>query len=155
MRKIAFWVIGLFIAVTAAYAVADEAASLPKDLQGYKHIGSLVIPDRKSPLFGIHHFYMNKKGLEAFEKGKPYPAGTVIVGAVYEAATNAEGAINEGKKLFHTFMKKDPKGKDTGGWIFAAFATDGRKIEKDVKADCFICHSAVKESDYVFSKPLK
>ena len=52
-------------------------------------------------------------------------------------------------------MKKDPAATETGGWIFAAFAPDGKKVEKDVKKDCFTCHTAVKDSDYVFSKPLK
>jgi hypothetical protein len=101
---------------------------------------------------------MNKKGLEAFEKGGPYPDGTIIVGGVYEVVTTGEGALNEGKKLFQTYMRKDSRAKeakDTGGWIFAAFSPDGKLMEKDVKKDCFECHRAVKDSDYVFSKPLK
>jgi hypothetical protein len=98
---------------------------------------------------------MNKKGQPAFEKGAAYPDGTIITGAVYEIVTTPEGAMNEGKKLFQTYMRKDKSAKETGGWVFAAFTPEGKLIQKDVKTDCFACHTAVKDSDYVFSKPLK
>lgn len=149
--------IGIFTAVLVLASVTAWAgeAALPKDLASYRHVGSLIIPDKNSPLFGIHHFYMNKKGLPSFEKGAAYPDGTIFVGQVYEVVTTPEGAMNEGKKLFQTYMRKDKSAKETGGWIFAAFTPDGKPIQKDVKTDCFACHTAVKDSDYVFSKPLK
>jgi len=143
-----------FVASLASGAVAGDLA-LPKDKDTYKHIGSLIIPDKTSPLFGIHHFTMNKKALGAFEKGTAYPDGSIIVGSVYEVVTTPEGIINEGKKQFYTYMQKDKAARETGGWMFAAFAPDGKKVEKDAKKDCFACHTAVKDSDYVFSKPLK
>jgi hypothetical protein len=146
--------LGLVMALTALPSAAAEL-SLPKDADSYKHVGSLVIPDKSSPLFGIHHFYLNKTGQAAFEKGAAYPKGSIFVGRVYEAVTTPDGALNEGKMLFQTYMKKDASAKDTGGWIFAAFTPDGKQIQKDPKADCFACHTAVKESDFVFSKPLK
>jgi hypothetical protein len=154
MKKLVGISVAAVVLASAIAVWADEAA-LPKDLDSYRHIGSLIIPDKNSPLFGIHHFSMNKKGLPAFEKSAAYPEGTIIVGAVYEVATTPEGAMNEGKKLFHTYMKKDKSAKETGGWIFAAFTPDGKLIQKDVKTDCFACHTAAKDSDYVFSKPLK
>ena len=152
MKKILGFIV--VMAITASAAWAGEV-SLPKDLPAYKHIGSLIIPDKNSPLFGIHHFYMNKTGQAAFEKGGAYPKGTIIVGKVYEVATSAEGAMNEGAMRFQTFMKKDAAAKDTGGWLYAAFAPDGKQVQKDVKTDCFACHASVKDADYVFSKPLK
>lgn len=153
MKKLIVLTLALVLAAAGSVWAAE---ALPKDLAKYKHIGSLIIPDKNSPLFGIHHFSMNKKGLEAFKKGKAYPDGSVIVGQVYEVVTTPEGAMSEGKKLFNTYMRKDAKkAKDTGGWVFAAFAPDGKQIEKDVKKDCFGCHTAVKDSDYVFSKPLQ
>jgi hypothetical protein len=155
MKKLfGFLLTVVFIAALASDAGAGDAA-LPKDLGTYKHIGSLIIPDKNSPLFGIHHFTMNKSALEAFEKGTAYPDGAIIVGSVYDVVTTPEGIINEGKKQFYTYMQKNKAAKDTGGWTFAAFAPDGKKVEKDVKKDCFECHMAVKDTDYVFSKPLK
>ncbi len=143
----------------AAWAETKKGVILPKGWMTYKFIGSLIITDKQSPLFGIHHFYMNKKGIETFiNKGGPYPDGTMIVDAVYEAVTGAGGMINEGKKLFYPVMIKDSnadEAKETGGWIFAAFDPDGKPMQMDVKKGCFECHSAAKDSDYVFSKPLK
>jgi hypothetical protein len=142
----------------ATWAETKKGAMFPKDWMTYKFIGALIITDQKSPLFGIHHFYMNKKGLETFKKGGAYPDGTIIVDAVYEAVMSQGGMINEGKKLFYPVMIKDSKGKEakeTGGWIFAAFDPDGKPIQMDVKKGCFECHASVKDSDYVFSKPLK
>jgi Cytochrome P460 len=153
MKKI-FGILTAMVLILVSAAWAGEV-SLPKDLPSYKHAGSLIIPDKNSPLFGIHHFYLNKTGQAAFEKGAAYPKGTIFVGKVYEAVTTPEGALNEGKMLFQTYMKKDASAKDTGGWIFAAFTPDGKQIQKDPKVDCFACHTAAKDSDYVFSKPLK
>ena len=152
-RFVGFVIAAAFVAVAASGAGAGDVA-LPKDRGTYKHVGSLIIPDKSSPLFGIHHFTMNKKALDAFEKGKTYPDGAIIVGSVYEVVTTPEGIINEGKKQFYTYMRKQAAAKDTGGWVFAAFAPDGKKVEKDVKKDCFECHTAVKDNDYVFSRPL-
>jgi hypothetical protein len=154
MKKLVSLFAVAFVLASVITAWAGEAA-LPKDLDSYKHIGSLIIPDKNSPLFGIHHFTMNKKGRTAFEKSTAYPEGTIIVGSVYEVVTTPEGAMNEGKKLFFTYMRKDKSAKETGGWQFAAFAPDGTLVKKDVKTDCFACHTSVKDSDYVFSKPLK
>ena len=153
MKKI----FGFAIALTMVAAVAAWAGdvALPKDMATYPHVGSLIIPDKSSPLFGIHHFTMNKTAFKAFEQGTAYPDGAIIVGSVYEVVTTPEGIINEGKKQFFTYMQKDASARDTGGWVFAAFAPDGKKVEKDVKKDCFACHTAVKDNDYVFSKPLK
>ncbi len=151
-----------FLTIIMALAITASAASLaaggtafPEDYTTFRHIGSLIIPDKTSPLFGIHHFYMNEPGKQAFEKGRTLPESTEIVGAVYEAMISPEGIINEGKKEFYTYMKKDALAEDTGGWQFAAFAPDGRQLEMDVKNGCFACHLAAKDSDYVFSKPLK
>jgi len=149
--------IGVIVAI--GWAQAKKAVTLPKDWRTYKHIGSLIITDKANALFGIHHFYMNKTGLDAFNKGMPYPDGTIIVDTVYDVVASPDGKmLNEGKMLFMPYMKKNAKAaetKETGGWIFAAFAPEGKQIEKDPKKDCFECHAAVKDSDYVFSKPLK
>jgi cytochrome P460 len=156
MKK-GFNMLAALVVVLALMALPTAAAelSLPKDAGSYRHVGSFIISDKNSPLFGIHHFYLNKTGEAAFEKGTAYPTGTIFIGRVYEAETTPDGALNEGKMLFQTYMKKDPSAKDTGGWIFAAFTPDGKQIPKDPKTDCFACHTPAKDSDYVFSKPLK
>ena len=154
MKKLAGIVIASFILASAIIARAGEE-TLPKDLDSYTYTGSLIVPDKNSPLFGFFHYYMNAKGLAAFKKGDPYPDGTIIVGKVYEVVSSPVGGMIEGKRLRYSYMKKDMSAKETGGWIFAAFSADGKFIQKDVKAACFGCHMAAKDSGYVFSKPLE
>jgi len=154
MKKLAGIVIASFIIASSITAWAGEEA-LPKDLDFFTYTGSLVIPDKNSPLFGFFHYSMNEIGLAAFKKGGPYPDGTIIVGKVYEVVTSPVGGMIEGKRLRYSYMKKDLSAKETGGWIFAAFSADGKFVQKDVKTACFACHMAARDSGYVFSKPLE
>src|SRR5512147_627492 len=132
MKKLAGLVMASFIFASAITTWAGEEA-LPQDLDSYTYTGSLVIPDKNSPLFGFFHYYMNKKGLAAFKKGGPYPDGTIIVGRVYEVATSPIAGMIEGKMLRYSYMRKDMSAKETGGWIFDVFSPDGKLIQKDVK----------------------
>ena len=158
MKKKALVTIIVF-AIMAAFTLAVSAdtkkgMAFPKDWGTYRHIGSLVITDKSHALFGIHHFYINKTGLKAFEKGEKYPDGTIIFDAVYDI--KQDGAIlNEGKTAFFPVMKKNSKMKETGGWEWAAFGPDGTRLDKDPKKDCFSCHESMKDNDFVFSRPLK
>lgn len=127
---------------------------LPKDLESFKLVGSLVIPDKLNSLFGVHHFFLNDKGMAAFRKSGSYPEGTIFVATVYEVEDQG-GPLNKGKLLFDTYMEKNKQTVDTGGWIFAAFSTEGELVQKDAKKDCFEYHAPQKASDYVFSKPLE
>ncbi len=112
-----------------------------------------MIPDKASPLFGIHHFYLNDMGMAAFKKSRSYPEGTIFVGKVY-AADDQKGALNEGKMRFYTYMEKNRKRADTGGWV-RRLLPEGTFLEKDVKKECFDCPTSRKDADYVFSKPPK
>ena len=144
MKKLAGMFAAAFVLALVVTTWAGEAA-LPKDLDSYTHTGSLVIPDKNSPLFGFFHYYMNNKGLTAFKKGGPYPEGTIIVGKVYDIVTSPAGGMIEGKILRYSYMKKDVSAKETGGWIFAAFSPERKFIQKDVKTTCFACHMAAKD----------
>ncbi|HEX9138058.1 MAG TPA: cytochrome P460 family protein, partial [Nitrospirota bacterium] len=117
MRKLKGVVIVSFILTFTITSWAGDEA-LPKDLDSYTYTGSLVIPDKNSPLFGFFHYYMNNKGLTAFKKGDPYPEGTIIVGKVYDVVTSPAGGMIEGKILRYSYMRKDMSAKETGGWIF-------------------------------------
>ena len=141
------------LAVTVS-AETKKGMAFPKDWETYRHIGSLIITDKDQPFQGIHHFYMNQKGLATFEKGGMYPDGTIIVDAVYEVVDSG-GILNEGKHAFYPVMAKNAKMKETGGWEWYAFGPDGAMLEKDPKKDCLVCHESAKDSDYVLSKPLK
>ncbi|MGE5809013.1 MAG: cytochrome P460 family protein [Nitrospirota bacterium] len=157
MKKVFIVTMAISFTLAALVAVSSgtqKGMTLPKDWPTYRHIGSLIVTDKDHPLHGIHHFYMNKKGLAAFEKGGNYPDGTVIVDSVYEIVDNG-GILNEGKLAFFPVMKKNSKMKETGGWEWYAFSADGKMLDKDPKKDCLGCHEDAKDRDYVLSKPLQ
>lgn len=143
--------ISLFIA-TFSIAEMKKGVSLPKGWRSFTHVKSMVIPDKSHSLYGFHHIYVNKKGIETLKKGGTYPQGALFIGVFYDVVTEKDGSISQGKKLFYVYMKKDKTAKETGGWRYAAFDPDGKYLEKDVKKECYECHTAVKDSDYVFSK---
>lgn len=147
----------------AAYAKApaSRAQGLPEDLDEYEHINSIVVPDPESPVMGFHHFYMNGTGLETFQAAKDdveFPAGTVIVGKVYQPQRTEDGAYKEGKLLAYTLMRKAPNSpttEDTGDWQFAKFDPQGKPVKIDPVADCFHCHKPHAATNYVISDPLE
>ncbi|MCX7794281.1 MAG: cytochrome P460 family protein [Thermodesulfovibrionales bacterium] len=153
MKKIAiFLLILLVLSLSVSFAKMNKGISLPKEWRNFIHVKSMVIPDKNHGLYGFHHIYVNKKGLETLKKGGMYPEGTIFIGVFYDVVTERDGSINQGKKLFYVYMKKDKRATETGGWRYAAFDPDGKYLEKDVKKECYDCHTAAKDSDYIFSK---
>ncbi len=154
MRKLFALFIGTIfvLSATITFATMGKGISLPRGWRTFVHVKSMVIPDKSHGLYGFHHIYVNQKGLDALKKGDMYPEGTIFIGVFYDVVTEKDGSINQGKKLFYVLMKKDKKATDTGGWRYAAFGPDGKYLEKDVKKECYECHTAAKDSDYVFSK---
>lgn len=151
-RLTLFFVIVFLLGSTVSLAETRKGISLPKGWRHFVHVKSMVIPDKSHGLYGFHHIYVNMKGLGTLKKGGMYPEGTMFVGVFYDVVTEKDGSINQGKKLFYVFMKKDKTATDTGGWRYAAIDSDGKYLEKDVKKECYECHTAVKDNDYIFSK---
>lgn len=154
MRKVfVFFVFIAFVLVTTvSFGAMRKGISLPKGWRHFVHVKSMVIPDKSHGLYGFHHIYVNMKGLETLKKGGMYPEGSMFVGVFYDVVTEKDGSINQGKKLFYVCMKKDKTATDTGGWRYAAFDPEGKYLEKDVKKECYECHTAAKDTDYIFSK---
>ncbi|MFN3396046.1 MAG: cytochrome P460 family protein [Thermodesulfovibrionales bacterium] len=154
MRKVLMLIVLAFftLVATLSFAAMGKGISLPKGWRHFVHVKSMVIPDKSHGLYGFHHIYVNMKGLGTLKKGGTYPEGTMFVGVFYDVVTEKDGSISQGKKLFYVCMKKDKTATETGGWKYAAFDPDGKYLEKDVKKECYECHTAVKDSDYIFSK---
>jgi hypothetical protein len=161
MKRTIFVMVVLCGLLPVAWATSQGDLRLPKNASDYEHINTLFVPDEKLPVFGIHHFYMNDKGLPTFSKSQgkvTYPDGTIILGRVYDVVLRDDAGFEEGKLLAYTYMEKDkdnPMTKVTGGWIFAKFSPDGKRMDINPAADCFPCHAPLSQSDFVFSDPLK
>jgi len=96
----------------AAVAAAPRGAAVayPEGYREWTHLKSMAIVSQEHPLFeafgGIHHVYVNRKGLAAARAGGPYPDGSVLVFDLL-AAERADGAYTEGARRFIGVMAKD------------------------------------------------
>ncbi|MCS7171162.1 MAG: cytochrome P460 family protein [Aquificaceae bacterium] len=138
-------------------ALAEVLKVAPEKYRSWNHVKSMVIFDQKHPLFnpfsGVHHVYVNDKGLEAVKKEgeRKFPDGTVIAIVFYEHVLD-KGAYVEGAKRIEAFMVKDSKKyKSTDGWGYFAYDGKGNSLVKDMAKDCHACHAQVKDRDFVFS----
>ena len=154
---IVFSAFSVLIIFTIVFAQEAAKVSYPTGYRDWAHVKSMLIFDQKHPLFnpfgGLHHIYVNGKGLNTYKEGGPFPDGSIIVFDLLEANLE-QGAYLEGSQKFVGVMQKDSKKfKETGGWGFDAFEKDTKSsFVKDGGKSCFGCHAAQKDKDYVFSK---
>ncbi len=134
---------------------AADPVPYPEGYRRWAHVKSMVIQPGH-PLFeafgGIHHIYANPKALTAYQKGTPFPDGSVIVFDLLEAKTE-NGALVEGARKVVGVMFKDRKRyASTGGWGFEGFKGDTQERVVQDMNQCFGCHMSAKDTDYVFSR---
>ncbi len=153
---------GVFILFSALSAgSAGDQVPFPHNLRSWFFVNSLSVT-ADSPLFarmaGLHHIYVNARGLPTLKAGGPfpYPDGTIFADDVHDFSVK-DGATLEGAKTFVTVMVKDAKKyAATGGWGFQVWAAgDPTKplvpdLAHSVEA-CFVCHTPQKAQDYTFS----
>ena len=153
---------GLVIGLSVMQATSDSAEFFrvkPEEYRSWNHVKSMVIHNEKHPLYnpfsGIHHIYINDRGLKVIQKkGKrKFPEGTVIAIVFYRhRAVDNNTAYVEGIKRIEAFMVKNSgKFGKTGGWGYYAYDGKGKPLVKDMLVDCHSCHSQVRSRDYVFS----
>ena len=151
-------IIAIAASLLAAFLFAAQSAdeiTIPDGYRKWFHVNALVV-DKTNPLFdilgGIHNVYVNSTGEEALKKGEPYPDNTILIDDVHEA-TVADGSYAEGARKVIGVMVKDKKYASTGGWGWQAWAGgDAKKpLVTDAAKQCFECHQARKDHDYVYS----
>jgi hypothetical protein len=155
---------GQTIAVAAVFATAAILAErktdvpYPRDFRSWQHVKSIVIgPEHKSfPMRGgIHHYYANDQAMKGYRTGK-FPNGSVIVDEAVlttDGQGQAKGILLEGdRRGLDVMIKNDRLYKDTGGWGFEHFDSNGTTgtLPASGQATCQECHAKAKR-DHVFS----
>ena len=146
-----------FVLAFTGTGISGDRDSMVKYPEGYRvwtHVKSMVI-EEGHPLHGafggIHHIYANKKALKGLKKNR-YPDGAVFIFDLLEASKKDNAITEGGRKVVGVMEKDQKKFASTGGWGFEAFKGDTtERAVKDPKADCFACHEAQKQTDFVFS----
>jgi hypothetical protein len=129
----------------------------PEGFRNWKHIKTAIIGP-KSPAFehwgGFHHIYANDKAVEGY-KSNHFPDGSILVFDVLEAIQK-DSDFAEGKRRIIDVMVKDSiLFAGTGGWGFEEFKENSkteRLVGNLANTQCFSCHAAKKDNDFVFSK---
>jgi hypothetical protein len=152
----------LLTAAVGMLAIVSVSADSADDLTppvGYRrwfHVNTMIV-DKASPLFkdlgGLHNVYVNSIGEEPLKKESPYPDNTVFIDDVHESIVS-EGSYAEGpRKVLGVMIKDSKKYASTGGWAWQAWAggDPNKPLVTDAAKQCFECHQAKKDRDYVYS----
>ena len=110
----------------------------------------------------VRDLYVNPAGAKT-QKGENFPNGSVLVMAIYNAQTDAEGNVVKGSdgknvkadlaKIYvmekgARWGKNAPAGLENGDWIYTAFTPDGKIMDANY-AKCRGCHLPLNETDFV------
>lgn len=143
--------------VSSFSIASDSSVPYPNGYRDWHHVKSMVINPGHGlydSFGGIHHLYANKAALRGYKTGK-WPDGSVIVFDLLDART-ADHAVTEGARKVVGVMHRDArKYISTGGWGYEGFKGDSmtdRAVGGNAASACYECHTAQKESGFVFSK---
>jgi hypothetical protein len=131
-------------------------ADYPANYRRWAHIKSALIGPA-SPAYkrygGIHHIYANEVAIEGYRSGH-FNDGAVIVFDLLEAHEEG-GTTGEGPRKFIDVMLRDSgRFASTGGWGFLEFRGDSKTdqvLSEETRNECYKCHAARKDADFVFS----
>jgi len=142
-----------------------QSASGPKDGElsfpsGYDSYPTFLKEVQKPK--HVRDLYVNPIGATT-QKGESFPNGSVLVMAIFNAETDAEGNAVKGPdgrnikadlaKIYVMekgagWGKNAPMGLGNGDWIFTAFTPDGKPMEANY-ATCRGCHLPLNDKDFV------
>lgn len=158
---------GLGLSITPSASVAQMTFEGKPEMNGYffeKFKGfekkwKLVTVRFRKDTGELRFTYANDVAWTALEKGlKNYPDGAVFgkVGVkTEEDALFTSSLVPSGVRRFQLMVKDEKKHKDTGGWGYALFDSEGKTFPEDPKKmvlSCHACHAIAKDQGFIFSK---
>lgn len=157
MRQTALVLVLMFATAVGAQVVSNTAVvDYPEDYRSWMHVKSMIIQPGhplEDPFGGIHHIYANAKAMVGLTGGH-YETGAVFVFDLLEYE-EADGLIVEASRKRIDVMQYDSERFSvTGDWGYDTFIGDSTvdRVDQDVTAACYACHTSAKASDYVFSQ---
>ncbi len=152
MKKSTLFMTVASVLASVSISLASGAVSLPKGYEKWERSKQQVVNDKKSLFYGIHYTYVDKKAMNAYKSGGPYPEGSRFVVVQYGIRQEG-GKPVQGKKSMIVLMQKDKRQKATGGWLYAGFTPEGKPSGIDPVKNCFECHlKEAKDRDFVISR---
>ena len=152
-----------FGVVAGALALEDRVLEFPAD---YKTtFTNYMISDRVQNEEQVISLFANSVARDAARKGETMPDGSIILGEIYAARKDADGAVIESplgrripdKLLAIVVMERRaawadqyPEETKLAGWEFEVFSPAGENLGKDTAA-CRECHAPLSDTDFTWS----
>lgn len=137
-------------------ATSHSPVPYPDGYRTWQHAKTMLIQPGhalENPFGGIHHIYVNEAAMDGLREGS-YADGAVFVFDLL-GYHEADNTIVEGERKLVGVMHRDAEAyADTGGWGFEGFAGNSKseRLVTDGGTSCYGCHTAVTDSEYVFTQ---
>src|SRR5262249_44878807 len=173
MKRIAFFLLAAtalvnVVAFTASAARRADEPGTPLFVTtvppGYRDWKVVSVAHEAGDLNDIRAVLGNDIAIKAYREGMlPFPEGAIVGRIAWSHVPSEENNKTFGREqsfvagpptdFYLQFMVKDSKKyAATGGWGYSSFDKDGKPTDETVMTNCFPCHQAIKDRDFVFSK---
>ncbi|MGI9294264.1 MAG: cytochrome P460 family protein [Pseudomonadales bacterium] len=157
MRKLNLTLLAVVAATFGPNAISDNASvDYPTGYRTWQHVKSMIIQPGhalEDPFGGIHHIYANAKAMSGLSSGQ-YEDGAVFVFDLLDYDDSNKTIVEKERKRIDLMQYDSEQFAETGGWGYDTFVGDSttERLDQDVVASCFGCHTSAKASNYVFSQ---
>ena len=129
----------LFLVVIIPMIAVAAVPPLPKGYGTWQKSERKIVTDKSSLFYGIHYIYADKKAMQGYQAGNKFAEGSSIIVEHFNIKKDGTTAT-DGPKNMVVLMRKDKHKKETGGWLFAGYGSDGKPSGLDPVGTCFGCH---------------
>jgi hypothetical protein len=131
---------------------------------GYRDWRVVSVAHEAGDLNDIRAVLGNDIAIKAYREGKlPFPEGAIVGRIAWGHVASAENNKVLGREqsfvagppteFYLQFMVKDSKKyAATGGWGYSSFDQDGKPSNDAAMKQCFPCHQAIKDRDFIFTR---
>ena len=130
---------------------------------GYRDWKLVSVAHEAGNLNDIRAILGNEIAIDAYRSGKPFPEGSIVMRIAWRHVASEENnkilgreqsfVAGEPPPWYLQFMVKDTKKyAATGGWGYAEFDKDGKPGPEANMKQCFPCHQAINDRDFVFTR---
>ena len=148
------------VAVSSYWAVAEvqreKGVDYPSDYRSWQHVKTMIIQPGhalEDPFGGIHHIYANAKAMSGLTDDQ-YEDDAVFVFDLLNYDDSEKTIVETDRKRLDVMQYDSEQFSETGGWGFDTFVGDSKaeRLDQDVVAACYACHTGAKATNFVFSQ---